>query len=454
MKSKKILIEYFPLILVEIYFVFTLYLLLLGPLELPIENKFYLVAILLGYNIFLSMGYIFCGKKLFIESGDDKDCINKYFYLILLLGFLATLILYKGITFTNRMSFSNFFDDVYRGIISPADARKIYAGKLDSGNYDSNIVYSFYLLFFAWCKFLILPYVVFFWTSLSLPKKILGTLVGFFGVFTTLASSVSAVIFNMLFAIAAIFVFLFMLSLHDGESMWHKIKRRLPVFTLSIFLMALCAWHFYSVKSGANAVTTMLSESPAKIANGAAGQSYLHGFGVTSKAESEGKAKTFLDDYYEKITFYIVNGYVGMAYSLNENFDSTYGVGHSRYLLHIFDNYLGFDFSGKTYQRKITDKWDENIFWHSFYSQWANDFSFYGVAIVMFLLGSVFSIVYRFALLRQNVFAICLIPLFFVMFIYMPANNQVFSFVETMTSFWILLILLWVFGKANLRIKR
>lgn len=453
MKSKKFFIDYSPLILVEIYFVLTLYFFLLGPLTFSVDNKVQLVSMLVAYNIFLSLGYIVCNKLFFVESGVDKDYFKKYFYFILILGFLVTFILYKNITFTNRMNFSVIANDIYRGFVNPAEARNIYAGRINSGEYDSNIFYSFYLLFFAWSKFIILPYLTFFWNKLSSAQKIIGVVVGFLGVFTTLASSVSAVIFNMLFAIFSIFILLFITSFHDGESFLKKVKNRLPIVILSLFLMLVCVWHFYSVKSGANLVSTVLSESPVKVASGAAGQAYLQKFGVISNKENNGdeKSKTLFDDYFEKIVFYMVNGYVGMSYSLDEKFDSTYGVGHSKYLLHVFDNYLGFDFSKNTFQRKITEKWDENIFWHSFYSHWANDFSFYGVFAVMFIGGMLLSIVYRSALYRANVFAVCLIPLFFLMFIYMPANNQVFSFVETMTSFWFLLLALFCSGKFSFR---
>lgn len=454
MKYKKFLIDYFPLILVEIYFFLTLYIFLLGPLKFPVDDESYITLMLVAYNVFLAFGYV-TGNKLFaIEIGLDKDHFNKNFFLILILGFFATLILYKNITFTHEMSIDGVAGDVYRGLLNPEKAREIYAEKIHSGKYNSNIFYSFYLLFFAWGKFVILPYIIFFWSNLSVAKKTIGVAIGFLGIFTTLASSVSAIIFNMLFTIASIFLLLFIKSFHDGENFFKKIKSRLILLILSLFLILMCVWHFYSVKNGANLINDIISESPMKVSSGAAGQSYLSKFGVISKKEIHEKHgniedKTFFDDYYEKIAFYMVNGYVGLSYSLNEKFDSTYGVGHSKYLLHVFDNYLGFDIAKNTFQRKITEKWDENIFWHSFYSHWANDVGFLGVLGVMFFCGMIFSIVYRSALYRSNVFAVCLIPLFFLMFIYMPANNQVFSFVETMTSFWFLLLALFYSSKLS-----
>lgn len=456
MKYKLVFIEYIPLILVEFYFFLTLYVFLLGPLKFPVDNTANLVLTLVAYNCFLAFGYILSNKIFVIDSGVDKDYFNNFFFIILILGSFATFILYKNITFTREMSIDGITNDIYRGLLNPEKAREVYAEKIHSGKYNSNIFYSFYLLFFAWSKFVILPYIVFFWDKLSFAKKTIGVSVGFLGIFTTLASSVSAIIFNMLFAIASIFILLFIKSFHDGERFFKKVKSRLILLILSLFLILMCVWHFYSVKNDANLITDLISESPVKVASGAAGQSYLSKFGVMSKKEIHEKDgdiedKTFFDDYYEKITFYMVNGYVGMAYSLNEKFDSTYGVGHSKYLLHVFDNYLGFDFSKKTFQRKITEKWDENIFWHSFYSHWANDFGFFGVCGVMFFLGIVFSFVYRAALYRANVFAVCLIPLFFLMFIYMPANNQIFSFVETMTSFWFLLLALFYSTKFSFR---
>lgn len=452
MKYRKILIDYLPLILVGGYFFLTLYIFLFGPLIFPVDNEINLVLMLVSYNFFLAFGYYISSRLFKIDYGIDKDHFNNIFFVILIFGFFATLILYKNITFSQELSFDRVIEDIYIGLVNPEVARRIYAVKIHSGEYDSNIFYSFYLLFFSWSKFIILPYIVFFWDKLSAAKKSIGVAVGFLGVFTTLASSVSAIIFNMVFVISSIFILLFIKSFNDGENFLNKVKARLMLVILSIFLILMCVWHFYSVKNNANLISDVVSERPVKVESGAAGQLYLTKFGVLSKKEIYEKdgifeEKTFFDDYYEKIAFYMVGGYVGMSYSLGEKLDSTYGVGHSKYLLHVFDNYLGFDLAKKTFQRKITEKWDENIFWHSFYSHWANDFGYFGVFGVMFFLGMLFSIVYRYALYRSNVFAVCLIPLFFLMFIYMPANNQVFSFVETMTSFWFLLLALFYYSK-------
>lgn len=171
MKYKKFLIDYFPLILVEIYFFLTLYIFLLGPLKFPVDDESYITLMLVAYNVFLAFGYV-TGNKLFaIEIGLDKDHFNKNFFLILILGFFATLILYKNITFTHEMSIDGVAGDVYRGLLNPEKAREIYAEKIHSGKYNSNIFYSFYLLFFAWGKFVILPYIIFFWSNLSVAKK-------------------------------------------------------------------------------------------------------------------------------------------------------------------------------------------------------------------------------------------------------------------------------------------
>lgn len=90
---------------------------------------------------------------------------------------------------------------------------------------------------------------------------------------------------------------------------------------------------------------------------------------------------------------------------------------------------------------KITLQWDEFVYWHSFYSYIANDVGFWGVAVIMLILGAYFSSAYLSATTEDNEYAKMLLPLFGILFLYIPAKNQIFGLLETMISFWSLTIL-------------
>ncbi|GFM77341.1 hypothetical protein PSCICM_31600 [Pseudomonas cichorii] len=162
--------------------------------------------------------------------------------------------------------------------------------------------------------------------------------------------------------------------------------------------------------------------------------------------------KSNLTDFYEKLTVYLVQGYQGVSIALGEKFDSSYGIGHSVFLQRVFAEHLGIDVRDRTFQRKITARWDENVYWHSFYSYMANDVGFFGVSIVMLILGWYFANVYLAVVNDDDFFAKMLLPLFAIMFLYIPANNQVFSFLETMISFWILTAL-YIFHRRRTAVR-
>ena len=67
----------------------------------------------------------------------------------------------------------------------------------------------------------------------------------------------------------------------------------------------------------------------------------------------------------------------------------------------------------------------------------------------MLILGAYFSYVYLSAVLQDNFYAKMLLPLFGILFLYIPANNQIFGFLESMSSFWILTLLFILSKKAR-----
>jgi hypothetical protein len=141
------------------------------------------------------------------------------------------------------------------------------------------------------------------------------------------------------------------------------------------------------------------------------------------------------------LTGYVVQGYYGLSLALNQEFDSTFGIGNSMFLINSFKKFFDIDVASRTFQHKINNAWSELGQWHSFYSQVANDVGFWGVIVVMFGLGVLLCRVWISALEEEDIFAKLLLIILMIMFIYMPANNQVFNIMESLFSFWALLFL-------------
>ncbi|MDO5666184.1 MAG: hypothetical protein Q4G63_13160, partial [Bacteroidia bacterium] len=90
-------------------------------------------------------------------------------------------------------------------------------------------------------------------------------------------------------------------------------------------------------------------------------------------------------------------------------------------------------------------EWSATINWHTAYTWIANDLSFIGVIIWMFLLGMLFSILVKLSLDNSKV-AIILFSLIVQIIIFLPMNNVVLS---NPLTFMPLIIYLMVFLVTN-----
>ncbi|WBA13976.1 hypothetical protein [Salinivibrio proteolyticus] len=421
-----------PLLLVELYLIITIWLVFYGPVNWNITNAPTLIGFIAFYHIAFILGYIV--QLRYGRNNQNKakpnfsKLANKYYWTILTLAFLGCLISFKNITMSNSFDVFRVIDLIKLGFIDPAQARNLYAEKLYSGDYVGNKYLTALMVFFGVFKYALLPILVFNWRKLNFCKRLFGILVLIIPILSGVAMSLSSINFFYLFTILVSLLVIFMSNDYEDGGIKGILRRKGVLFSLLVIFF-FSFWQFYAVKSGASLYNVVVHGART------ASFDYMTANGIEFKRKDD---SSVLYDFYEKLTVYIVQGYKGMSISLNESWDSTYGLGHSVFLQRVFEDYLGFDIRERTYQRKITEIWDENIYWHSAYSYFANDVSFYGVIVVMFFIGYFFSSTVTSALFYNNFIAKILLPLFALMFFYLPANNQVFSFLENMISFWVL----------------
>lgn len=433
-----------PLFLVELYLIATVVLAYLGPVQWNFVDPSQLLVILASYHIAFILGYLLYTKRAGRER--DKglssnihfgDLVDNYFWIILLLATVGTLISFKNVTMSDSFDWSEYWSGFKLGLVHPWDARALYAAKYLSGEYLGNKYLSMTLLFFSVLKYLLVPILVFRWPFLSWTKKTAGVLVAIIPICSGVIMSLSAINFYYLFVISICLLTVCM-SIRTqskvggvADNGLSGIKNRKFCLAALVFLFAFSFWQFYAVKAEVSLYSSIAEEQQPSTFD------YFRDYGVGFDRESDEYYGVGYD-FYEKLSVYLTQGYKGISLSLNRPFDSTFGVGHSVFLQRLFEDHLGFDIRSRTYQRKITEMWDENIFWHSAYSYFANDVSFYGVILVVLLLGYYFAMVVHAALVADNFIAKSLLPLFAIMFLYMPANNQVFSQLEYMSPFWVL----------------
>ena len=153
------------------------------------------------------------------------------------------------------------------------------------------------------------------------------------------------------------------------------------------------------------------------------------------------------------LSSYLNQGYYGLSLALEQSFTPTWGIGNSWFTLSIYERLTGDYFlRGRTYPFKLESLgWDPYVNWHSMYTWLASDFSFLGTLLVVLLLAWLLASVWKSLLINHNIFALGLFILLMIMFMYLPANNQIFAFADTYITFWIFLIG-WIFTE-KIRIK-
>jgi hypothetical protein len=92
----------------------------------------------------------------------------------------------------------------------------------------------------------------------------------------------------------------------------------------------------------------------------------------------------------------------------------------------------------RTYVSRVASDygWDRNVRWHSIYPWIASDVSFWGVPIIVFLIGYLFGLSWLDSL-AKNPFGVVVFSLFVIMLFYFSANNQLCQAGDTVFVFWV-----------------
>ncbi|WHN66364.1 hypothetical protein [Cysteiniphilum sp. QT6929] len=426
-----------PLIVVESYLLFTLALLYYGPITWRLHNVTLFWFLICAYHISFIMGYLYVVNKYgakYIEGSKATTKVNKfvlkYFWGIWILALVASLIMYKnGVNNSTVIPF-NIFEKISTGLNNFAVARGDFNHSY-MNNPENSVLVTFFYAVTALFRYSLLPITILLWSKLSTCKKIFGLALGFFPITISLSTGTNSY---------TIFIFIqLLLSLCIIILRKCYMREKIKHFKLAlIFLCCLsfgCVAVFLTVMSARMPVTSLYSLEKASPLGDVT-------FSNTIKVSS-------FDAALSKIDFYLVQGYYGMSLALSKDFTPTYGVGSSLFVISFLDKHFGADLNSKTYQHKVNSEWNEYALWHSFYSQVANDFSFYGLIILMFFIGIVFASVYISILIYNDLLAKILFTIFGIMFLFMPMNNQVFNNMELLIAFSLLLVL---WGKKKFKL--
>ena len=160
-------------------------------------------------------------------------------------------------------------------------------------------------------------------------------------------------------------------------------------------------------------------------------------------AEEPSVLQQKLSNLWISFSSYLSQGYYGMSQALTVDWTPMYGLGNSMFVVDMVSDHI-YDIDQYTYQVKLEPMgWDSDVRWHSMYTWVANDVSFYGVILIMFLIGGLFGMMFKDAVVNKNPWARVSIFFYILMLVFIPCNNQVAQSNETLCPF-ILITLIWL----------
>lgn len=152
------------------------------------------------------------------------------------------------------------------------------------------------------------------------------------------------------------------------------------------------------------------------------------------------------------LTRYLANAYNAIAYAIDLPFQSTFGLGHSWFVLDNLSTGLSKGLWARTYNMQIEELYGFGHYanWHTAYIWFANDVSFVGVPILFFFLYYYFGRAWKRFLQEKDLFCFLRFMIFVKMSYFISANNQIFQNSDTLFAFWGLVIITLAGGRLSM----
>lgn len=464
---------YVPLILVELYLIITLLLYQFGPLNWHTKNEVMFWTLIFAYHFVFIAGYLLAIKKFKlriprVEKLDNKRVLNIFLWVVIFICVICFFIEYRNTTFSNSFSITDFIENFIKGLENPALQ---YYGKSQAAlTFVSNKLLTLVAAAFAFIYVGMVPLFIFLWNRLNYFHKFAFYIIVFFRIAIYVSIGTNKGIFDMLFYIGSSLLICFLLNFNKGSVLEFFKQKSLILFCCFLLVFSFC-YFTHNISSRVGSVIDYTENIVNKNEHNEDNDYSDNDHNQNDNSNSDSNDNTnsdiqdneeidnsdentsFIKRMYYSVTNYITQGYYGMSLALDEEFTTTYGIGHSAFLRSNFKSIFGIDVDDRTYQHKITELWDEDGQWHSFYSYIANDVSFYGVIVVMFIIGLYYGALSKDAIYNDSIIAKIIITLLVIMFVYMPANNQLLTVMYSFCAFFELSFLWLVskfFGKKEL----
>lgn len=392
-----IVIIIFQIIVLSMYYI--------GPISyIGVEKTYKVGAFVLIYLFFLILGYSL-GARVFVKGITGPKDKNNFLKKSFLITFVFLIF-----DFIYKIDILNFrFNDI--GALYSRSANLV-------SNSDS--LYEYFKMFFGYYIFGLFPLFILSYNKIGNKMKICG----FFLIFSTILLYVFSGTNKILFNYLIIFFIIYLMSFKNNIKNYSYIFLIIGVFIAVFF--------FFSIgqitREGSSAIG-----------------GYNPIIGSYSKYSIEDGV---LLVGFSSLVSYMIQGYRAFELSFYVDWEWTYGFGNSSFLSRQLDRVLGVNISDLSMPAKIeVFGWDRFNNWSSFYTWWISDVGYYGVCILMLVMGFLFRVVKNTLHIYNDVSSQIIYFYFIILFFYLSANNQIFQSGENLLGFTLLLVPYFLFRK-------
>ncbi|MDP2782152.1 hypothetical protein [Devosia sp.] len=436
-----------PCIAILLYLISSLMLFKFGPIDWAVHNEGEFWAFNALYLSMFSVGYAVAHwRRHWWTAGgfaqSPRNFTERFFWPVWFCAVVVVLIAHRNLTLGPSYIPTTLLSDFITGLITP---EKGYIYKLSAeanANFSGNPPVTALYGALSFSKLVLVYMLVSDWSGLSRLKKILGLAVAIFPILSGVSVGTNKPIFDVAFTFLFLILACVVITPHVARLAFIKSRLVLIGITVLIVLFSVAYFqHTMSVRAGGLEYADRLGLSVgAEVASAEEARPVAVKPAFKKYCDISGGVVLKGCELLSIGTIYLTQGYYGMSLSADIPFETTYGLGHSKFIIDALRNYLDVDLGPRTFQQKIDDRWSAEAQWHSAYSQWANDVGFLGVALVMFAVGFYVCAIWTSALTTHNMAAVCNIPVLAILIFFIPANNQVFNQLESLATFIVLLI--------------
>lgn len=293
--------KYFPMLFVELYLFFTLFLFYFGPIEYRLHSPILFPILIIIYHCFFVFGYILaCKLKPLARheiSGWGYSVVS--YWLLFVFGLIGVWISYKNLMGMEGLIPYDFFHNLIRGFTEPGLVYTERMLNLNEGIASDSRFFNIISIFFAFSKLLFVFYFMYFWTCLTFFKKFLALIYSSFFISAGISAGVNSVVF--IFFIFSVISLLVILFERKSKYFWRVIGLSVLLFFFPL------AWFGGVMSERGGAFDYFSSTSP------------LGDISVTSNFELTEDSSFFEFLYYSFVwlSYYVCQGYYGFSLILD-----------------------------------------------------------------------------------------------------------------------------------------